>query len=167
MGHVRLVTWWRPTSDSEVTGLRGDEEERLAALKQNYWFKMQSIFGLLTVSGNKQRKTPNKTVYKLSSWSDVNWNSKTVAPEIRQQSKLHSYFPPCPSSCLWLCSFAFCCQKQKTASGALNTLIIIDFSPKAGIPKGVMFAHNYSCEAEYHNFEVGFRQTQLGSFSSN
>lgn len=48
------------------TGLYGGEEERLAALNQNGWFKMQSIFGLLTVFRDKQRKTPNRTVYKLT-----------------------------------------------------------------------------------------------------
>lgn len=50
----------------KLTGLYGDEEERLAALNQNDWFKMQSIFGILTVCRDKQRKTPTKTVYKLT-----------------------------------------------------------------------------------------------------
>lgn len=55
----------------KLTGRCGGEEERLAAMNQNDWFKMQSIFGLLTVSTDKQRKTPNKTVYKLTELVEV------------------------------------------------------------------------------------------------
>lgn len=79
--------------------------------------------------GRNRGKHPIKLpINGLSLWSGVNWNSSFLSNRMTIQTSL----PPTtlPTACLRLCSFAFCCQKQQTASGAINTLIIIYFLPK-------------------------------------
>lgn len=84
--------------------------------------------------GSTEEKAPNKDVCALTCgqvWAET----IGLSPWSRRKIQT-SFFPPhLPAPCFWLCYFAFCCQKQNSASGALNTLIIIDFS-QGWYPKG-------------------------------